>query len=87
MVLWASRDEGRTWTRRRSITEKSEFNHSYARRPRDAKDPFFTFWADGHPNQPSLSRLYFTDSKGEHLWRLPYTFPDNADWAAPERMR
>lgn len=87
MVLWASRDEGRTWTRRRPITEKSEFNHSYARRPRDAQDPFFAFWADGNPDQPSPSRLYFTDSKGEKLWRMPYTFPAGADTAAPERVR
>jgi len=87
MVLWASKDEGRTWTRRRTITEKSEFNHSYARRPRDAQDPFFAFWADGNPDQPSPSRMYFTDSKGEKLWRMPYTFPAGADSIAPERVR
>jgi hypothetical protein len=87
MVLWASRDEGRTWTRRRTITENSEFNHSYARRPVRAKDPFFAFWADGHPNQPSPSRLYFCDSTGAQVWRLPYDFPAGAADAAPERVR
>jgi hypothetical protein len=87
MVLWASRDEGRTWTRRRTITEKSEFNHSYARRPVQAKDPFFAFWADGHPNQPSPSRLYFCDSTGANVWRLPYNFPAGAADAAPERVK
>ena len=87
MVLWASRDEGRTWTRRRTITAQSEFNHSYARRPREAHDPFFAFWADGDPNKPSVSRIYFTESSGERVWRLPYTFPAAADTALPERVR
>jgi hypothetical protein len=87
MVLWASRDEGRTWTRRRSVTTNSEFNHSYARRPRDARDPFFAFWADGNPDKPSESRLYFADSTGERVWRLPYTFPADADSALPERVK
>ena len=87
MVLWASRDEGRTWTRRRAITANSELNHSYARRPRDARDPFFAFWADGNPDQPSVSRLYFTDSTGTRVWRLPYTFPAGVDWAEPEAVR
>jgi hypothetical protein len=85
MVLWASANEGRTWSRRRNITEGSEFNHNYARRPLHARDPFFAFWADGHPGKLSPSRLYFTDSTGEHLWRLPYTM--NADFAAPELVK
>jgi hypothetical protein len=87
MVLWASRDEGRTWTRRRSITGNSEFNHTYARRPRHAKDPFFAFWADGNPDRPSPSRLYFVDSSGRDLFRLPYTFPDGVDELTPERVK
>lgn len=87
MVLWSSRDEGRTWTRRRSLTHDSEFNHSYARRPLHARDPFFTFWADGNPQQLSPSRLYFADSTGQRVWRLPYTFPQGAASAAPELMK
>jgi hypothetical protein len=73
--------------RRRTVTAQSEFNHSYARRPVAAKDPFFVFWADGNPDQPSPSRLYFTDSKGAALWRMPYTFPPGSDSASPERVR
>lgn len=84
MVLWSSRDEGKTWSRKQTLTRGSEFNHSYARRPLNARDPFFVFWADGNPNQLSPSRLYFADSSGTHVWRLPYTFPEGADWAAPE---
>jgi hypothetical protein len=84
MVLWSSRDEGKTWQRIRSITHDSPLNHSYARRPRHARDPFFAFWADGNPDQLSESRLYFTNSAGDRVWRLPYTFPAGADWAEPE---
>jgi hypothetical protein len=86
MVLWASRDEGKTWTRRTTLTRNSEFNHSYARRPVNARDPFFAFWADGHPAKLSPSRLYFTESSGKRVWRLPYTFPAGADWAVPELL-
>jgi hypothetical protein len=87
MVLWASKDEGRTWTRRRNLTQQSELNHSYARRPRNARDPFFVFWADGNPDQQSESRLYFADSSGKRVWRLPYTFPKEADSALPELVK
>ena len=87
MVLWSSRDEGRTWQRERAITHDSQFNHSYARRPRNARDPFFAFWADGNPDKLSESRLYFTNSTGDRVWRLPYTFPEGADSAEPEIVK
>jgi hypothetical protein len=87
MVQWASKDEGATWVRRVTLTQQSEFNHSYARRPLNARDPFFVFWADGNPNQLSPSRLYFADSTGRKVFRLPYTFPEGADWALPETVR
>jgi hypothetical protein len=87
MVLWASNDEGKTWRRRQTITHDSEFNHSYARRPLNARDPFFTFWADGNPDQLSPSRLYFADSTGKRVWRLPYTFPEGAESAVPELLK
>ena len=87
MVLWASKDQGRTWTRRRNLTQRSELNHSYARRPRNARDPFFVFWADGNPDTLSQSRIYFADSSGRQVWRLPYTFPEGADSALPELVK
>lgn len=87
MVLWASKDEGKTWVRRTTITRQSEFNHSYARRPVNARDPFFAFWADGDPKKLSPSRLYFSDSTGTQVWRLPYTFPEGAEAALPEPVR
>lgn len=87
MVMWASRDEGKTWTRRQSVTHDSEYNHAYARRPRDARDPFFSYWADGNPDKQSPSRLYFSDSTGKNVFRLPYTFPKDADTALPEKVK
>lgn len=84
MVLWASRDEGQTWTRRHTLTHNSEFNHSYARRPLNARDPFLAFWADGDPRALSPSRLYFADTRGR-VWRLPYTM--TTDEAEPELLQ
>lgn len=87
MVLWSSRDEGRSWQRVRTLTRDSPLNHSYARRPRNARDPFFAFWADGNPNEKSESRIYFANSTGDRVWRLPYTFPAGADSAEPELVK
>lgn len=72
MALWSSVDEGQTWTMLRQITTNSTYNHTYARRPLNAADPFFAFWADGDPTQVTPSRLYFGDSTGTNVWQLPY---------------
>lgn len=72
MAIWRSPDEGHIWEKSQQITVNSEHNHTYARRPRDAADPFFVFWADGDASQPSKSRLYFSDSTGENYYQLPY---------------
>jgi len=85
MDLWVSKDEGQTWRKERAVTSRSAFNHSYARRPLAAKDPFFAFWADGHPNTMTKSRLFFTDSRSEHVWRLPYDM--KGEFATPQRVR
>lgn len=85
IVLWVSRDEGRTWDRR-DVTHQSARNHSFVRRPRDARDPFMAFWADGDPKVRSESRLYFCDSSGTRVWRLPADFPEDAAWARPEPL-
>lgn len=73
MVLWTSRDQGQTWTARQTLTRDSRYNHSYARRPLNARDPFYVFWADGHPHQLSPSHLYFADSSGREVHQLPAT--------------
>ena len=75
MVAWTSRDRGVKWQRAAQLTRGSEFNHTYARRPLNAKDPFYTFWADGDPTKPSPSRLYFANRAGDLVWRLPYDMP------------
>jgi hypothetical protein len=72
IVEWQSRDLGATWAQARQITGPSRLNHNYVRRPIAAKDPFYSFWADGDPTQLSESRLYFTDSTGQRVWQLPY---------------
>ncbi len=72
MALWISRDQGVTWNRERHITQNSERNHAYARRPVQAHPDFYAFWADGNPDELSPSYLYFTNKAGDQVWRLPY---------------
>jgi hypothetical protein len=82
MVLWSSRDEGRTWTKVKRLTHDGRHNHSYARRPLNAHPDFYALWADGHAFQPSESSLYFTNRAGDYVWRLPVFMP--GDSARPE---
>jgi hypothetical protein len=85
MAMWLSRDEGRTWTRERTLTQGSDRNHGYARRPRGAQPDFYAYWADGDADALSPSFLYFTDREGSAVWRLPYDM--DGDRARPERLR
>ncbi len=71
MVMWTSTDEGQTWTRVKQLTRNSPRNHTYARRPLNAHPDFYALWADGHGREPSESSLYFTNQRGDHVWRLP----------------
>jgi len=72
MALWQSNDEGVTWKKIKDMTHNSVFNHSYARRPVNASNDFFSFWADGDADKISVSRLYFSNKKGDKVWMLPY---------------
>jgi len=83
MVLWLSRDEGATWTRGRTLTSGSRFNHSYARQPVAADPGFYALWADGSPLEPTASDLYFCTREGE-VYRLPERMTDET--ARPERV-
>jgi hypothetical protein len=85
MVAWTSNDRGVTWTRAAQLTQNSKYDHAYARRPRDAKDPFFTFWADGDPRKLSPSHLYFANHAGDHVWQLPYDM--TGDSAEPVQIK
>jgi hypothetical protein len=40
MAIWSSFDQGQNWAMTRQITTNSFYNHTYARRPLKAKDPF-----------------------------------------------
>lgn len=75
MAMWTSVNEGQTWTMTRQITTNSVYNHTYARRPLKAKDPFYVFWADGDPTQVTPSRIYFSNAQGTNVWQLPYDMP------------
>lgn len=70
MAMWTSTDSGKSWNLEKKLTEKSEFNHSYARKPVFAHPEFYAFWADGHGRMPSDSRLYFSTKQGA-VYRLP----------------
>ncbi len=72
IVIWESKDAGSTWKRKKSVTTNSQQNHTYVRRPENAKNPFACFWADGDPNNFSKSHLYFSDEKGKQVYQLPY---------------
>ena len=73
IALWTSKDEGVTWERIRTLTEKSIRNHSYVRRPVNAHKEFYSFWADGDADKFSESHLYFSNKKGTRVIDLPYS--------------
>ncbi|WP_353134032.1 BNR-4 repeat-containing protein [Pseudopedobacter sp.] len=83
MVLWTSKNEGKTW-KSKALTSNSQFNHSYARRPVNVHNGFYAFWADGHGRQKSESRLYFSDKRG-NVYRLPEQM--TTDFAKPEKLK
>jgi len=64
MVMWTSKDLGKTWQKAKQLTKDSDRNHTYARHPVNAHPDFYALWADGHGRKPSESTLYFCDKKG-----------------------
>jgi hypothetical protein len=72
MALWESTDEGKTWKKKTALTHNSSRNHSYARRPLYAHPDFYALWADGDADKLSPSELYFSNKKGDKVWKLPY---------------
>ena len=85
LVIWSSKDLGESWSQQRQVTRRSTRNHNYVRRPIEARDPFSAFWADGDPTQPGISHLYFSESTGKRVWRLPYVMKH--ELAEPELYR
>jgi hypothetical protein len=82
MVMWTTRDQGRSWAKQ-PLTQNSEFNHTYARRPVNAHPGFYAFWADGNGREPSISRLYFATQEGR-VYRLPREM--DGPYAEPELL-
>jgi hypothetical protein len=72
VVMWTSRDQGATWTADRRLTAGSARNHTYVRRPVDARPDFYALWSDGDGRRESPVSLFFCDRAGE-VWRLPTT--------------
>jgi len=85
MVMWTSRDQGKTWQKVRQLTRHSRFNHTYARRPVNAHPDFYALWADGDAKQPSDSSLYFTNRAGTQVWKLPSVMKE--EFERPRKFR
>lgn len=84
VAVWRSGDSGANWTKERDVTRDSPMNHHYVRRPVNAHDDFYVFWADGNPDEFSRSHLYFANKKGDRVRRLPYDMPE--PFAEPETL-
>jgi hypothetical protein len=70
VVVYHGSEDGRSWQFGKALTQNSLANHCFVRRGIDAHPDFLGFWADGNPREPSPSRLYFCNAKGE-VFRLP----------------
>ncbi|RZK92414.1 MAG: hypothetical protein EOO98_03240 [Pedobacter sp.] len=84
VVSWLSKDYGKTWKISKQLTKNSERNHSYVRKPNNASDDFYGFWADGNGRKLSESNLYFTNKKGD-VFMLPRTM--TGDEASVEKIK
>lgn len=71
IVIFNSTDQGKTWNRSLQVTQNSSRNHNYIRRVVNGKPPFEYFWADGNPEEFSISKLYIGDLAGTVI-ELPY---------------
>jgi hypothetical protein len=85
IAMWISKDEGVTWNKSLNLTGNSIRNHSYVRRPVNAHDDFYAFWADGDADKFSESHLYFSNKKGDKVWELPYYMKE--DLIKPLRLK
>lgn len=83
MAMWKSSNKGKTWKETKVLTFDSPRNHGYARRPVNANDEFYAFWADGNPEKLSKSCLYFCDKNG-NVFQMPYNMKD--EWEKPKKV-
>ena len=83
VAIWISENKGKIWKKTKQITQNSQYNHNYVRRPVNAHPMFYAFWTDGNPRKPSQSRLYFADKKG-NVYILPEEMKKN--FMEPKRV-
>jgi len=76
VAMWLSKDAGVSWKKEKQMTQNSEKNHSYVRKPSHANKDFYGIWADGNGRKPSESSIYFTNEKGD-VYKLPRNSTDN----------
>ncbi|MEJ7694210.1 BNR-4 repeat-containing protein [Daejeonella sp.] len=84
IALWESKDEGLTWIKKRRVTQNSIRNHTYVRRPLNAQNEFYAFWADGNTDAFSESVLYYSNKKGK-VRILPYQM--DKDFEKPLQLK
>jgi hypothetical protein len=85
IVLWTSKDQGRTWKQVKQLTHAERYNNTYPKKPINAQPDFYAIWADGDTLKPSDSSLYFTDKEGSAVWHLPTKM--TTDFARPEKVK
>ncbi|HUX95378.1 MAG TPA: BNR-4 repeat-containing protein [Bacteroidales bacterium] len=76
MAMWVSSDLGKSWEMLIKLTDNSQYNHSYARKPLNPSEEFYALWADGHGRRPSASHLYFASREGK-VYCLPEKMEGN----------
>lgn len=76
IAIWTSNDSGKNWSLSKQLTNESTRNHSYVRRVLNGHTPFRYLWADGDPNQLSISQLYYGDLNG-NIFEMPYSITNN----------
>ncbi len=82
IASWLSKDQGGSWEQAQVLTENSIYNHTYIRQPVHAHPGFWAFWADGNGREPSESRLYFCNQKGE-IFQLPQQMTSSEEVPKP----
>ncbi len=74
--MWRISPAASSWERVKTLTYRSDYNHSHPRRPYHYHPEFAALWADGHARKPSPSRLYCCGLAGESIRELPSNLND-----------
>ncbi len=63
ILMWISDDQGRSWGRY-LLTADKQFNHQDARRPFEASDDLYVFWASGDMEKGGHGRIFYCNKRG-----------------------